>query len=159
MKRTLFEGGVRGVGFVHGVGLKSTGWVADGFVHAADWFHTLLRFAVQGTNRGGTAANYTNAVRALLPASEPPFLDGDGMDVWDYLSGTTTGSPRTVILHESHPLGSTDGNGNALRVGDLKIVIRTGNSWSTGCLIGTNDGWYGGPGSSDTGTGAYVISA
>ena len=48
MKRTLFEGGVRGVGLVAGAGLRKTGWRATGFIHAADWFHSLLRLAVQG---------------------------------------------------------------------------------------------------------------
>ena len=114
-------------------------------------------------------------------------------------------SPRTYVLHESHPLGSTDGNGNALRVGDLKIVIRSGNQvflascliiypphsscdvwpiarslfparcrscyrcsslrqlwcngrqWSTGSSIGSNDGWYGGQGSSDPKHDAYCM--
>ena len=32
MKRTLFEGGVRGVGFAHGAGITKTGWVAEGIL-------------------------------------------------------------------------------------------------------------------------------
>ena len=38
MKRTLFEGGVRGVGLVSGAGLakKGPGVVLDGYFHAAD---------------------------------------------------------------------------------------------------------------------------
>jgi hypothetical protein len=47
--------------------------------------------------------------KELLPASEPPFLDGDGIDVWEYLSGTATTSPRTFVLNEAHPSGSTEG--------------------------------------------------
>jgi hypothetical protein len=69
-----------------------------------------------------------------------------------------TKSARTEILHEAHTHGSTDGNGNALRVDDYKIVIRTGQQWSTGSHLGTNDGWYGGPTSSDSKTGAYGVS-
>lgn len=44
-------------------------------------------------------------------------------------------------------------------MGDLKVVIRTGAAWSTGCDIGTNDGWYGGAGSSDTASAAYCVNA
>lgn len=155
MKRTLFEGGVRGVGFVHGAGISKTGWVAEGKVHAADWFHTLLRVGLLGVEP--STVNSTAAIQKLLPKDEPPFIEGDGVDVWDYLSGTSATSPRAYVLHESHPLGSTDGNGNALRVGDLKIVIRSGAQWSTGSSIGSNDGWYGGQGSSDPRHDAYCM--
>ena len=162
-KRTLFEGGVRGVGFVHGAGLQKTGWRADGYVHASDWFHTLLRFAAEGIvpaaspssllreeqARAGEhraappaklhqrkpAAYYAEVVRSLLPVDEPPFLDGDGVDVWEYLSGVASESPRREVLNEAHPTGSTDGNGEGLIVGDMKIVIRSGNQWSTGQCV------------------------
>lgn len=123
MKRTLFEGGVRGVGFITGPGLPS-GRIADGYVHAADWFHTLLRVGLFGANGSAPAGGSAAAVRALLPADEPPFLPGDGMDVWDYLMGRSETSPRTEVLHEAHPAvgpRAGEGNGNALRVGDLKV--------------------------------------
>eukprot|EP00038_Savillea_parva_P024452 m.44021 g.44021 ORF g.44021 m.44021 type:complete len:713 (-) comp6481_c0_seq1:101-2239(-) len=158
MKRTLFEGGVRGVGFVRGVGIQSPGRVANGYVHAADWFHTLLRVGLFGANGSAPAGGSAAAIRGLLPASEPPFEQGDGMDVWDYLRGAAPQSPRTEVLHEAHPQGSTEGNGAALRVGDLKVVIKTGSSWSRGSGIGTNDGWYGGPQSSDNVSGSYCIN-
>ena len=63
---------------------------------------------------------------------EPPFLLGDGMNLWPYISGAIGNSTRTEMVHEAHTHGSTDGNGNALRVGDWKIVLRTGGQWSTG---------------------------
>ena len=112
---------------------------------------------------------------------EPPFLLGDGMNLWPYISGAIGNSTRTEMVHEAHTHGSTDGNGNALRVGDWKIVLRTGGQWSTGShfvsshkrsvfvcdvgiysdkclwLQGSNDGWYGGPESTDTKTGAYGV--
>lgn len=152
MKRTLFEGGVRGVGLVYGAGLQRTGWHATGYIHAADWFHTLLRVGV------GSAKADPAAVRALLPETEPPFEAGDGVDVWDYLSGGAPASPRTEVLLEAHPGNSTEGNGQGLIVGDLKVVIRSGGQWSTGSGIGSNDGWYGGPGSSDPKSAAYAVS-
>ena len=46
------------------------------------------------------------------------LLPGDGMNVWDYLSGTNQTSPRTYIL--AHPEGSKDGNGAALQNGRLQ---------------------------------------
>jgi hypothetical protein len=123
------------------------------YVHAADWFHTLLRVGLFGANGTVPAGGSAAAVRSLLPSTEPPFLEGDGMDVWDYLTGRSATSPRTEVLHEAHPSSGprvTEGNGNALRVGDLKVVIRSGGQWSTGSGIGSNDGWFGGPESSDT---------
>ena len=75
------------------------------------WLTICCWFAAQGSStRGGgdmlkgsgDAANYTVAVRALLPATEPPFIDGDGVDVWDYLSSNAPASPRTV------PYGGTE---------------------------------------------------
>tara|TARA_B110000208_G_scaffold30174_1_gene39722 strand:+ start:131 stop:1486 length:1356 start_codon:yes stop_codon:yes gene_type:complete len=140
MKRTLFEGGLRGVGLVHGAGLMqhAIGTTAAEFVHATDWFHTLLRLAIQGVAKSaagtGRAKDYATQVRALFPSNEPKFELGDGMDVWDYLSGAMSESPRLEMIHEAHPQtaeGKTDGNGEALRVGDLKIVIRSGGQVRT----------------------------
>jgi arylsulfatase A-like enzyme len=83
MKRTLFEGGVRGVGLVSGAGLtkKGRGVVLDGFFHAADWMPTILAAA--------TASLPSTTWRDVATAAsrEPPFLPGDGMNLWPYLSG------------------------------------------------------------------------
>ena len=135
MKRTLFEGGVRGVGAIKGPGIKHKGAWLDGLVHVADFLPSLLAHVSSNKN--------------IKKTFGIDLLPGDGMDVWDYLSGQNDTSPRKYILHEAHPHGSKDGNGAALRVGDYKIVLRSGSSWSTGCKIGSNDGWYGGEGSSD----------
>eukprot|EP00040_Diaphanoeca_grandis_P017190 m.89338 g.89338 ORF g.89338 m.89338 type:complete len:724 (-) comp26286_c1_seq1:235-2406(-) len=156
MKRTLFQGGVRGVGLIHGVGITTPGKIADGYVHASDWFHTLLRVAIFGVS-DNNVTNSSASIRTLFPSTEPPFQEGDGVDVWEYLSGAMESSPRVYVLHEAHADNSTDGNGNALTVGDLKIVIRSGSQWSTGSAIGSNDGWYGGPGSSDNQSGSYCV--
>ena len=65
---------------------------------------------ISSSLRGNTtASSLAPSVRALLPATEPPFLPGDGMDVWDYLSGSRPDSPRKMILHEAHPPNSTEG--------------------------------------------------
>ena len=135
MKRTLFEGGVRGVGAIRGPGINHKGAWLNELVHVADFLPSLLA--------------HVSSSNDLEEAFGIDLLPGDGMNVWDYLSGKNNTSPRTYILHEAHPEGSKDGNGAALRVGDYKVVLRSGSSWSTGCKINTNDGWYGGIGSSD----------
>lgn len=127
----------------------------------ADWFHSLLRLALQGVAASeagsGCAADFTKPVFALLQDDEPPFQLGDGMDVWDYLRGAVPTSPRLEMVHEAHPqtsAGKGDGNGEALRVGDMKIVIRSGGQWNA------HDGWYGGPGGTDFNTtGSYCYNA
>ena len=45
---------------------------------------------------------------------------------------TTAASPRKEVIHEAHPHGrKDDGNGQALRVGDFKVVFEKGPMWST----------------------------
>ena len=42
-------------------------------------------------------------IRRLLSPSDPPFVLGDGMNVWSMLSGGIGArSPRQEILHECH---------------------------------------------------------
>jgi arylsulfatase A-like enzyme len=144
MKRTLFEGGVRGVGAIRGPGINHKGAWLNGLVHVADFLPSLLAHVSSNGN--------------LKEQFGIDLLPGDGINVWDYLSGANQTSPRTYLLHEAHPKGSRDGNGAALRVGDYKIVLRSGSSWSVGSKINTNDGWYGGEGSSDPNIeGAYSL--
>ena len=113
-------------------------------VHVADFLPSLLAHVSSSNN--------------LQETFGLDLLPGDGLNVWDYLSGTNQTSPRTYILHEAHPEGSKDGNGAALRMGDYKIVLRSGSMWSKGSEVETNDGWYGGEGSSDPNIeGAYSL--
>ena len=44
-KGTLWEGGVRGVGFVHGKMLQRTGVKCKELLHVTDWYPTLLYLA------------------------------------------------------------------------------------------------------------------
>eukprot|EP00942_MAST-04A_sp_MAST-4A-sp1_P010230 g10230.t1 len=144
MKRTLFEGGVRGVGAIRGPGINHKGAWLNELVHVADFLPSLLAHVSSSNN--------------LQETFGLDLLPGDGLNVWDYLSGTNQTSPRTYILHEAHPEGSRDGNGAALRMGDYKIVLRSGSMWSKGSEVETNDGWYGGEGSSDPNIeGAYSL--
>ena len=64
-KATMWEGGMRAVGFVHSPLLPRRGFVYNGLVHVSDWFPTLLTLASNATGGGR------------------PLPEGlDGHDVW-----------------------------------------------------------------------------
>eukprot|EP00958_Prasinococcus_capsulatus_P020845 scaffold2761_cov391-Prasinococcus_capsulatus_cf.AAC.10 len=99
--------------------------------------------------------------QSLLGPSDPPFLLGDGMDLWSFISGKNDTSPREEVLHELNPMespyqalaqlrgphqadamwdGQEDGtpyHGNALTVGEWKLVFVEQNA---------EPGWYPPPG-------------
>lgn len=52
-KASLWEGGIRGVGFVHGTMVKKNGTTNRELIHISDWFPTLLA-AAGGSTRGIT---------------------------------------------------------------------------------------------------------
>ena len=45
VKATLWEGGVRGTGFIHSPLLQKQGYVAEQMIHVTDWMPTLYRAA------------------------------------------------------------------------------------------------------------------
>merc|ERR1712232_644917 len=71
---------------------------------------------------------------------QPAWQLGDGVDVWRSLATGST-SPRTEIIHEAHNTtgnGTEDGNGQAIRVGDYKLITEKGPMWHGP----PNDLWY-----------------
>lgn len=116
-KGTYWEGGIRGVGFVHSPLIKNKGSVSRGLMHITDWYPTLV---------------------TLAEGELEEDLDLDGYDVWETISEGKP-SPRTDILHNIDPLytrvktrSPRDGFGiwdtaiqAAIRVKDWKLL--TGN--------------------------------
>ncbi|XP_041948239.1 arylsulfatase I [Alosa sapidissima] len=112
-KGTYWEGGVRGLGFVHSPLLRHRRRVSKALLHITDWFPTLV-----GLARGNV--------------SQDPGLDG--YNIWPTISEGKE-SPRMEILHNIDPL-NRKGRGSwrdgeqvwdaavqaAIRVGDWKLL-------------------------------------
>jgi len=110
-KGSLWEGGMRGVGFVHSPLIKHrAGTVNSGLMHVSDWFPTIL--ALAGHN--------------------PVDLNVDGFDIWKSISDGEP-NPRNEILYNIDPLkpkrgirsniGQFDNRvQSAIRVGNWKLI-------------------------------------
>ncbi|XP_014674868.1 PREDICTED: arylsulfatase B-like isoform X2 [Priapulus caudatus] len=97
VKDTLWEGGVRGVGFIWSRLLRKTRRVSQQMMHITDWLPTLYHAA------GGDTGE---------------LVAPDGISMWPALSGGGA-SPRNEILHNIDDVRHIA----ALRRGDWKIRI------------------------------------
>ncbi|XP_006818758.1 arylsulfatase B-like, partial [Saccoglossus kowalevskii] len=124
-KKSLYEGGVRGLAFVHSPDFSEDmkGTVYTELMHITDWFPTLLGLASDGSDSNSEESK--------------PL---DGFDQWESIS-TGTASLRKAILLNIDPLQPPPQNKDplpdewteeydtsimdAIRVGDWKLL--TGN--------------------------------
>lgn len=107
-KTNLFEGGVRVTAALGGGFLPKAarGARLDGYMHAADWYPTICGLA---------------GIDAADPNPQAPEIpDVDGFDLWPYISGKVTKSPRTEIM-----LASEEANkgGAAIISGPYKLIV------------------------------------
>jgi len=122
-KGTLWEGGIRGVAFVHSPLLgRRAGTVSSGLIHINDWFPTLVALA------GGDTTG----------------LSLEGYDVWKTIAEGDP-SPRKEILHNIDPL--TERHGLLLNISKfdnrVQAALLVGN-WKLitgypGTKVGVND--------------------
>jgi len=96
VKAHLWEGGVRGVGFVNSKMIKEPGRVSKELFHITDWLPTFYELA------GGNSSS----------------LSIDGLNIWSSLVESAP-SPRKDVLLNIDPLVWRNA---ALRVGNYKIV-------------------------------------
>ncbi|XP_070532642.1 arylsulfatase B-like [Ptychodera flava] len=105
-KGSLFEGGTRAVGFIHGSMLEKTGYVNNQLIHAVDWYPTL-----------STVAD----AKTLDP-------EMDGLNVWNTLRKNEP-SPRKEFVYnilEKTPLAG-------IRAGNYKLIV--GNPHFSACRV------------------------
>ncbi|CAH3182794.1 unnamed protein product [Porites lobata] len=98
-KGSLWEGGVRGVGFVHGKMLQRTGVTCKELFHVTDWYPILHLAGIEEDSDSSAL---------------------DGFNIWRAISEGVP-SERTEILH------NIDGNSAAIRVGDMKLLLNVKN--------------------------------
>ena len=97
-KHTLWEGGVRGVAFVHSPLLVDAQRVSNDIMHVADWLPTLYHVA------GGDLDD----IKIKL----------DGYNMWNMISLSKL-SPRKEVLHNIDPVTKTA----AIRMGKYKLIV------------------------------------
>ena len=77
-KGTLYEGGTRGIGFVHSPLLKNTGYTTQNLIHAVDWLPTLM-----------SAIGHENLATSAL----------DGVSQWEAINNPHIKAPRNEVVY------------------------------------------------------------
>lgn len=101
-KGSLWEGGTRGVGFIHSPLLPERGLVSHTMVHVTDWYKTIVGLA------GGVAPE-----------------DTDGFDQWEAIT-TGAESPRSSFVYNIDKVTLEDNTTQinaAIRKGDFKLLV------------------------------------
>ena len=99
-KESLYEGGVRGVGWVHSPLLCRTGYENNRMMFISDWFNTLLSIA---------------GLESLLPANL------DSINMWNSIS-RNSGSSREEIIFNLDQDNYWRTWSAAIRVGRFKLI-------------------------------------
>ncbi len=94
----LWEGGVRGAGFIWSPLLKHSGYVSNGLMQIMDWVPTLLHAA------GYDMSSLSHKL--------------DAYDLWDMLSNQASDNWRTEVLHNIDPKTGY----KALRINNYKLI-------------------------------------
>ncbi|XP_064099361.1 arylsulfatase B-like [Macrobrachium nipponense] len=104
-KSSLWEGGVRGVAFIHSPFLPNPGTVTNQLHHATDWFRTIIE--ITGS----------------------PTSEVDGVSQWDAFAGVS-GPPRDKMIYNMYSL---EGFKAGVRFGDYKMLIgrMLRNNWAS----------------------------
>ena len=109
---TLWQGGVRGIGFVHHgnpqfIPAHMRGGIYNGMAHGTDWYVSVLSLA------GVSMADITTQTGPLPP---------DGMNILPALLANAS-SPRTEIVHNIDERSAHSLKQSAIRVGDWKLIV------------------------------------
>ena len=108
-KMTLWEGGVRGIGFIIGdilIPKSMRGATWSGMSHGTDWYVSLLALA--------------GVSKKLIVAQTGP-LPPDGLDIFTQMLANET-SPRTELVHNIDEASKSAKHVGAIRVGDWKLL-------------------------------------
>ncbi|XP_065888868.1 arylsulfatase B-like [Dysidea avara] len=122
-KNTLFEGGVRGTGFVWGSKLPKLNYDNNQLIHASDWLPTIVE---------GIAELELDSNKWKL----------DGYNMWPAITSNTQ-TPRKEILINLNPPSEGFMGQAAMRVGDWKLITGLPNCSLAPPKIGHGcvDGW------------------
>ena len=122
-KNTVFEGGVRGTGFVWGSKLPKLNYDNDQLIHVTDWLPTIVE---------GIAGLELDRNKWKL----------DGFNVWSVITENSQ-TPRKEILINLNPPWAKFMGQAAMRVGDWKLITGLPNCSLEHPEIGDRcpDGW------------------
>ena len=77
-KGTLYEGGTRGIGFIHSPLLKSKGYTTSNLMHAVDWLPTLM---------------------SAIGKNISTFSALDGVNQWQAINKPNIKAPREEVVY------------------------------------------------------------